>query len=138
MRKPTLLLMLSAAMLALGTIRTEACTNVIVTKGASTDGSQMVSYAADSHWLYGELYCRKAAKWKKGSLLWKGLLFNGSVLMLYTLLLLVLGLPALTREFQGMGRILLAVLLIVGNVTFFLLDRVLERPFFRKLGRYGR
>ncbi|MDD6151504.1 MAG: C69 family dipeptidase [Bacteroidales bacterium] len=69
MRKPTLLLMLSAAMLALGTVRTEACTNVIVTKGASTDGSQMVSYAADSHWLYGELYFRKAAKWKKGSLL---------------------------------------------------------------------
>ena len=69
MRKPTLLLMLSAAMLVLGTVRTEACTNVIVTKGASTDGSQMVSYAADSHWLYGELYFRKAAKWKKGSLL---------------------------------------------------------------------
>ena len=26
-----------------------ACTNFIVTKGASTDGSAMVSYAADSH-----------------------------------------------------------------------------------------
>lgn len=30
-----------------------ACTNFIVTKGASTDGSAMVSYAADSHALYG-------------------------------------------------------------------------------------
>lgn len=75
---------------------------------------------------------------KKGSLLWKGLLFNGSIFVLYTLLLLVLGLPELTQEFQGMGRILLAVLLVIGNVTFFLLDRVLERPFFRKLGGYGR
>ena len=42
-------------------IKSEACTNVIVTKGASADGSNMVSYAADSHWLYGELYFRPAA-----------------------------------------------------------------------------
>ena len=33
-----------------------ACTNFIVTKGASTDGSVMVTYAADSHALYGALY----------------------------------------------------------------------------------
>lgn len=33
-----------------------ACTNFIVTKGASSDGSVMVSYTADSHVLYGELY----------------------------------------------------------------------------------
>ena len=36
--------------------RSEACTNFIVTKSASTDGSVMVSYAADSHQLYGALY----------------------------------------------------------------------------------
>ncbi|MBP3482326.1 MAG: C69 family dipeptidase [Alistipes sp.] len=35
---------------------TLACTNFIVTKGASSDGSIMVSYAADSHQLYGCLY----------------------------------------------------------------------------------
>ncbi len=33
-----------------------ACTNILVTKGASTDGSTIVSYSADSHDLYGELY----------------------------------------------------------------------------------
>ena len=33
-----------------------ACTNVLVTKGASKDGSVFVTYAADSHQLYGELY----------------------------------------------------------------------------------
>lgn len=33
-----------------------ACTNYIVTKGASADGSVMISYSADSHVLYGELY----------------------------------------------------------------------------------
>ena len=48
-------------------IKSEACTNVIVTKGASADGSNMVSYAADSHWLYGELYFRPAADWAPGS-----------------------------------------------------------------------
>ena len=41
----------------LGSVYTaDACTNFIVTRGASTDGSNMVTYAADSHQLYGALY----------------------------------------------------------------------------------
>ena len=41
----------------IGSIYTaDACTNFIVTRGASTDGSNMVTYAADSHQLYGSLY----------------------------------------------------------------------------------
>ncbi len=41
----------------IGSIATaDACTNFIVTRGASTDGSNMVTYAADSHGLYGSLY----------------------------------------------------------------------------------
>ena len=39
-----------------------ACTNFIVTKGASTDGSVMVTYAADSHQLYGALYKHNGGK----------------------------------------------------------------------------
>ena len=74
---------------------------------------------------------------RKLPFLWKGLLFNGSVLILYTLLLSVLGLPELQSEFAGMGRVLLILLVVIGNVSFFLLDRVLEKPFFGKLGRYG-
>ena len=61
------LLLCGAALLFPG--KSDACTNVLVTKGASKDGSCMVSYAADSHWLYGELYFRKAAHWAPGSLL---------------------------------------------------------------------
>lgn len=38
-----------------------ACTNIIVTRGASVDGSVMITYAADSHIRYGELYHRPAA-----------------------------------------------------------------------------
>ena len=45
-------------MLAVATMATPAlaCTNFIITRGASTDGSVMVTYAADSHALYGALY----------------------------------------------------------------------------------
>ena len=47
--------------------KADACTNVIISPGASADGSSMVSYAADSHWLFGELYFRKAASWRPGT-----------------------------------------------------------------------
>ena len=45
-------------MLAVAAMTTPAlaCTNFIITRGASTDGSVMVTYAADSHALYGALY----------------------------------------------------------------------------------
>ena len=46
---------LALALMA-GTATALACTNFIVTRGASTDGSVMVTYAADSHQLYGALY----------------------------------------------------------------------------------
>ena len=46
-----------------------ACTNLIVGKKASTDGSVMISYAADSHNLYGELYHWPAAVWSEGAML---------------------------------------------------------------------
>ena len=36
------------------------CTNFLITKGASIDGSTMITYAADSHTLYGELYFQPA------------------------------------------------------------------------------
>ena len=46
-----------------------ACTNFLVGKNASTDGSVMISYAADSHTLYGEMYHWPAARWPKGAML---------------------------------------------------------------------
>jgi dipeptidase len=63
------ILVLALALTAVSLGRADACTNVIITKGASTDGSCMVSYAADSHMLYGELYFHPAADWKPGSML---------------------------------------------------------------------
>ena len=63
----------AAALLAVtlaGAISTNshACTNVLVTKGASADGSNMISYAADSHQLYGELYFAPASVWNTGDM----------------------------------------------------------------------
>ncbi|MDR0714912.1 MAG: C69 family dipeptidase [Bacteroidales bacterium] len=45
-----------------------ACTNFLVTRGASADGSVMITYSADSHTLYGELYYFPAAGHKAGEL----------------------------------------------------------------------
>ena len=46
----------------------DACTNFLFTKGATRDGSTMITYAADSHTLYGELYYRKAASYPAGTM----------------------------------------------------------------------
>ncbi len=48
---------------------TNACTNFLITKGASADGSCMITYAADSHVLYGELYFWPAADYTEGTML---------------------------------------------------------------------
>jgi len=53
----------------LGNVYVSACTNLLVGKKASTDGSVIISYAADSHNLYGELYHFPAAKWEAGAML---------------------------------------------------------------------
>lgn len=46
-----------------------ACTNILVTKGASVDGSTIISYAADSHDLYGELYYWPGKSYAPGTML---------------------------------------------------------------------
>ena len=63
--------------------------------------------------------------------LWKGLLFNAVILALYWLLIHLFGLDALAEEFAEAGRVMTVVMLILGNVTFFLLDRVLSKRFRR-------
>ena len=67
-RLSTAILFSVMAVMGLASLESHACTNVLVTKGASTDGSNMVSYAADSHQLYGELYYAPAGVWQKGDM----------------------------------------------------------------------
>ncbi len=45
------------------------CTNFLITKGATKDGSTMISYSADSHVLFGELYFWPAKDYPAGAML---------------------------------------------------------------------
>ncbi|HSH52455.1 MAG TPA: C69 family dipeptidase, partial [Bacteroidales bacterium] len=65
--KKTLLTIALTLLMGLFVHSTYACTNFLITKGASTDGSTMITYAADSHILYGELYHWPAADYPEGA-----------------------------------------------------------------------
>ncbi|MEA3318147.1 MAG: C69 family dipeptidase, partial [Bacteroidota bacterium] len=68
--KKTIFTVIFAAFLSIALVNnSNACTNFLVTKGASTDGSTMITYAADSHVLYGELYYRPAADYPEGTMM---------------------------------------------------------------------
>ena len=63
-----ILLTIGAAITA-SQIASFACTSLLAGKGATTDGSTMITYNADSYVLYGELYHHPAADHKKGEML---------------------------------------------------------------------
>jgi len=46
-----------------------ACTSILISKGASADGSSMISYAADSHTRYGSIIHRPAGTYPTGAML---------------------------------------------------------------------
>ena len=62
-------LILFAAFLMAAMAEIYACTNLIVGKNASTDGSTIVSYSADSYGLFGELYHYPAGTYAKGTMM---------------------------------------------------------------------
>lgn len=65
--------------------------------------------------------------------LWKTLLFNAVILVLYWLLMHIFGMAELLAEFEEMGTVMTVVTLVLGNVTFFMLDLLLGRELrFRK------
>jgi len=65
--------------------------------------------------------------------LWKGLLFNAAILLMYWLLINVMGLTQVTEGFGELGTWGAVILLILGNVVFFLLDILLgKRSYGRK------
>lgn len=67
---------------------------------------------------------RSRLKW-----LWKLLYFNVVILVMYFLLIHLFGMAYLASEFAELGYAMAAVMLVLGNVTFVLLDRVLSgRP----------
>lgn len=61
---------IAGAILILGfVLQSAACTNFLVTKGATVDGSTLITYSADSHTLYGELYFWPSADYPEGAML---------------------------------------------------------------------
>ena len=64
----SLILAFSLALVVMA-LPARACTNFLITKGASADGSCMISYSADSHTLFGELYHWPAAVYPEGAML---------------------------------------------------------------------
>ena len=68
----------------------------------------------------------------KGTWIWKGLLFNAVILLTYWLLMHLFGFDQLAAEFSEMGMVMTVLMLILGNVTFFLLDQLLDRRFSKK------
>ncbi|MDE6236716.1 MAG: C69 family dipeptidase [Muribaculaceae bacterium] len=70
MKRSILKISLAAAVLGgfLPAVDMDACTNLIAGKKATTDGSVMVTYAADSHNLYGMLTHTPAQKHEKGAM----------------------------------------------------------------------
>ena len=59
---------LAATLISLSSADALACTNMLVGKKASVNGSTMISYNADSHTLYGELYYTPAADHAPGAM----------------------------------------------------------------------
>ena len=66
---------------------------------------------------------------KRGKRFWKLLFFNAVTLVTYWLLMHIFGFDQITAEFSEMGLLLTVVMLLLGNVTFFLLDKLLGKRF---------
>ena len=57
----------------------------------------------------------------------KILLFNSVILLMYWLLIRLFGMEQLAKEYLEMGILMTLVTLILGNMVFFMLDRILSR-----------
>ena len=75
-------------------------------------------------------------KFPRGVLGWltKLLYFNATVFVLYWLLLQVLGISRVVSDYSGIGIAMAAALILLANITFILLDRLLL-IYARKFGK---
>ena len=66
------------------------------------------------------------------SFLWKLLLFNVIIAIMYAVMIRLLGMDQIASEYTGLGVAMTVILLILGNITFLLLDLVFSRMSRRK------
>ena len=64
---------------------------------------------------------------KKLGMVWKLLLFNVLILAMYGLLIHLFGMAQIAAEYQELGTAMTVIMLLLGNLIFFLLDKVLTR-----------
>ena len=64
---------------------------------------------------------------RRAKLLLKGIYFNVVILILYTLLIHLFGMAQIAAEFSELGILMTVFTLVLGNVTFFLVDVILGR-----------
>ena len=67
-----------------------------------------------------------------GGLILKLGLFNAVILSMYWVLIRILGLEQIASDYQELGKVMTAIMLVLGNVTFWLLDIVLGKPMKRR------
>ncbi len=63
----------------------------------------------------------------KFGLVLKLLLFNAAVFAMYWMLISLMGMQQIATEYNELGTVLTAVMLVLGNVTFFMVDFILSR-----------
>ena len=61
----------------------------------------------------------------KGKWFWKLAIFNSSMVLLYSILIRLMGVAEVTGESEELAGIMLLILLVLGNVTFVAMDRLL-------------
>lgn len=64
---------------------------------------------------------------KRFGFMGKLLLFNAAILLMYWVLIHLFGMAQIAAEYRELGIIMTVLMLLLGNVTFVLLDRVLTR-----------
>ena len=69
---------------------------------------------------------------RRFALAYKAALFNISILVMYWLLIHILGMAEIAAEYAQAGHIMTAIMLVLGNVTFFMLDMILGRKLRRR------
>ncbi len=62
---------------------------------------------------------------RKHPLFWKALFFNASITVMGYLLFLLLGIPLVEEEYAHIKEVLVLLIYALGNLTFFLADRLL-------------
>ena len=69
------------------------------------------------------------------SVLWKLLLFNGVIVVMYTVMVAIFGFEPLLYEKNLIGYLTLGSTVLLGDLTFFLLDRLLDKFSLKKRRR---